>query len=118
MGTKNNPGKFDCYANAEPDEGHMDLSYVKPACVIEGVPWYDFGFEYEWEGKTYGFHVCARSAQEAQDRLKRLPLARFLGPEERVRMPGGPLWLARIWLTFVCSWRNWRTRRGQDFRQR
>lgn len=86
----------------------MSLSDVKPACVIDGVPWYDFLFEYDWEGKTYGFDICARSEEEAKDRLKRLPLARFLGPGECGRVPVGVFsrWWQSYWLTLVCRWRN------------
>jgi hypothetical protein len=31
MGTKNNPGKYDCYANAEPDEPMFTLLARDPA---------------------------------------------------------------------------------------
>jgi hypothetical protein len=86
----------------------MSLSDVKPVCVIEGVPWYDFGFEYHWEGQRYAFDICARSEEEAKARLKRLPLARFLGPMERVKVPVNALTrpLLPYWLTAVCWWRN------------
>lgn len=90
----------------------MGLSDVKPACVIDGVPWYDFLFEYDWEGKTYGFDICARSEEEARDRLKRLPLARLLGPGERSQVPANALtrWALPYWLTLVCWWRNRRAK--------
>jgi hypothetical protein len=90
----------------------MDLSDVKPACVVDGVPWYDFLFEYDWDGRTYGFEICARSEAEAKDRLKRLPLARFLGPGERVAVPDNAptRWLMPYWLAAVCTWRNVRSR--------
>ena len=38
MGTKNNPGSFDCYANAEPDEPMFVLlarDKTAPALVLE-----------------------------------------------------------------------------------
>jgi hypothetical protein len=91
-----------------------NLSEVKPACVIDGVLWYDFLFEYDWEGKTYGFNICARSEDEAMGRLKRLPLARLLGPSERMSVPDNALtrWLMPHWLTFVCWWRNQRKRKA------
>lgn len=34
MGTKNNPGKFDCYANAEPDEPMFVLLARDPLAPI------------------------------------------------------------------------------------
>jgi hypothetical protein len=34
MGTKNNPGRFDCYANAEPDEPMFVLLGRDPAAPI------------------------------------------------------------------------------------
>lgn len=51
----------------------------KPAAVIDGEPWWNWMFEYDWEGVTYTFHICARSEGEARERLKRMPLARYVG---------------------------------------
>lgn len=41
--------------------------------------WLHYGFEYDWDGKTYEIDIPARSEQEARERLKRLPLARYVG---------------------------------------
>lgn len=39
MGTKNNPGKFDCYANAEPDEPMFVLLARDPAAPFTIEDW-------------------------------------------------------------------------------
>ena len=39
MGTKNNPGKFDCYANAEPDEPMFVLLGRDPIAFILVETW-------------------------------------------------------------------------------
>ena len=36
MGTKNNPGQFDCYANAQPDEP-MFVLLARDPCAAEAV---------------------------------------------------------------------------------
>ena len=52
---------------------------VKPAEIIDGSPWWHWLYEYDFEGGTYGFSVCARSRDEADARMKRIALARFVG---------------------------------------
>lgn len=86
----------------------------KPRCIIDGEPWWGFIYEYDWEGKTYGFTIVARSEEEAHARLKRLPLARYEGKQDGGDIPLGrmPLWAATSWLALVCWWRNWRQRVG------
>ena len=39
MGTKNNPGQFDCYANAEPDEPLFTLLARDPAAPDAILEW-------------------------------------------------------------------------------
>jgi hypothetical protein len=39
MGTKNNPGKFDCYHNLEPDEPHFVLMARDPAAAAIVRQW-------------------------------------------------------------------------------
>jgi len=39
MGSKNNPGKFDCYANAEPDEPMFVLLGRDPTAAIIVEMW-------------------------------------------------------------------------------
>jgi hypothetical protein len=41
MGTKNNPGKFDCYANLEPDEPHFVLMGRDPNAAFAVREWAD-----------------------------------------------------------------------------
>lgn len=74
----------------------------KPKCIIDGEPWWDWLYEYDWEGKMYSFAVCARSEEEAHARLKRLPLARFCGQAH-----GGPIPLWRgLWVPLWVWWAN------------
>jgi hypothetical protein len=77
----------------------------KPSCVIDGEPWWNFCFEYDWEGKTYGFDICARSQEEAEARLMRLPLARYVG-----QMDGKPIPITHggFLVPLIVWWRNWR----------
>jgi hypothetical protein len=46
---------------------------MKPRGIVDGQPWWDFLFEYDWDGRTYSFVICAPSEEEAMARLKRLP---------------------------------------------
>lgn len=41
MGTKNNPGKFDCYSRLDPDEPHFVLMGRDPAAPIMIMFWAD-----------------------------------------------------------------------------
>jgi hypothetical protein len=70
--------------------------------------WPTWLFEYDYEGKTWCFHLPARTAQEAQDRVKRLALyGRFCGelyatiPVPEVAAAPMSL-LARLF----CWWKN------------
>lgn len=49
MGTKNNPGKFDCYANADPDEPMFVLLARDPLASDLVLLWAE---RREAEGKT------------------------------------------------------------------
>lgn len=81
----------------------------KPRCIIDGEPWWGFLYEYDWEGKTYGFDIVARSEEEAHARLKRLPLARFLGKQDGGEIPVRlPPWLGGALMIRLTVWyRNW-----------
>lgn len=71
----------------------------------DGTKWWRFLYEYDWEGATYGFAIVARSQEEADARLKRLPLARRLGTQDGEDIPmsrGGLLVPLVVW------WRNLR----------
>jgi hypothetical protein len=85
----------------------MDMRQCKPVCTINGEPWWDFLYEYEFDGATYGFNVCARSADEAHARMKKIALARYLGQSD-----GGPVPLHRggLLVPLIVWWRNWRLR--------
>jgi hypothetical protein len=59
----------------------------RPIYIDEhGIPWWNWVYSYYWEGKFYSFEICARSKEEADDRLKRLQLAVFDGQAD-----GGPI---------------------------
>ena len=66
-------------------------SEPKPMIVDKkGRKWWGFLYEYNWEGATYGFDICARSKDEADARLKRLPLARYAGQRDGNPIPANP----------------------------
>lgn len=76
----------------------------KPRCVIDGEPWWDFAFSYRFEGREYGFEICARSADEAKARLSAMGLARFEG-----QCHGGPIPVSRgLMVPLLTAWMNWR----------
>ena len=75
----------------------------KPAMWIDGEPWWRFHFSYDFDGKSYGFHVPARSADEAHERMKKIALARYDGQD-----CGGPipLLLGGFLVPLIVWWRN------------
>lgn len=78
----------------------------KPVMIDDaGAKWWNWLYCYDWDGKTYSFAICARSKEEADARLKRLPLARYDGQqdgESRSQLAGGLLVPLIVW------WRNLR----------
>lgn len=75
----------------------------KPKLFIDGEPWWDFHFSYDFDGKQYAFTVCARSADEAHARMKKIALARYDGQGH-----GGPIavWRGGFLVPIICWWRN------------
>ena len=70
----------------------------------DGTKWWSFLYSYDWEGKSYAFDICARSREEADARLKRLPLARYDGQGH-----GGPIKVnpvTRVTVPLIVWWRN------------
>lgn len=82
----------------------------KPVQIdADGTRWWNWLYDYDWEGKTYCFAICARSKEEADARLKRLPLARLVGQQDGEGIPfmrGGFLVPLIVW------WRNLIRREG------
>lgn len=79
------------------------MTEPKPACVINGEPWWDFLYEYEMDGATFRFPVCARSKVDADERLRRMSFARHVGQADGVPkrlVSGGFLSPLVVW------WRN------------
>lgn len=77
----------------------------KPVTIINGEPWWNFLYEYDFEGKTYGFDVCARSSDEADRRMKKIALARYVGQAD-----GAPIPIGRggFLVPLICWWKNLR----------
>lgn len=75
----------------------------KPVCTINGEPWWDFLYEYEFDGGTYSFHVCARSRNEADARMKKIAMARYRG-----QACGGPIavWHGWAWVPLLTWWKG------------
>ena len=81
------------------------MTEPKPACVINGVPWWDYLFEYEMDGARFGFSVRATSEADAHERLRKMSFARYLGQGDGVEIPlsrGGFL------VPLIAWWRNLR----------
>jgi hypothetical protein len=74
----------------------------KPAYIIDGEPWWNFLYDYDLDGATYQFSICARSGEEAQQRLKKIALARYAGQADGQAIPVSRGWWIPIW----CWWRN------------
>lgn len=86
MGTKNNPGKFDCYANAEPDEPMFILLGRDPHAASAVRKWADDreafikaghkpaeDMHMVWEARECAdameaYHVARRIAKRAAER--------------------------------------------------
>lgn len=79
------------------------MSECQPKCIINGEPWWDFSYEYDFEGKTYGFEVCARSAAEADARMKKIALARYMGQVDGKPIP---VWRGGFFVPVIVWWRN------------
>jgi hypothetical protein len=85
------------------------MSECKPACIINGEPWWNFHFSYDFDGKSYAFHVPARSEAEAHARMKKIALARYDG-----QGCGGPipLWRGGFFVPLIVWWRNATSRKA------
>lgn len=84
------------------------LDEPKPACIVDGEPWWNFLYSYHWEGSDYSFSICARSREEADARLKKLPLARYQGQQHGNDIPAYPgtgLFVRlSCWLRNIAQW--------------
>jgi|JI10StandDraft_1071094.scaffolds.fasta_scaffold1825128_2 hypothetical protein len=79
---------------------------MQPAPVhidADGTKWFDWLYEYDWNGDTFSFSICAPTREDADERLKRLPMARYVGQSD-----GGPVSLVGGgWLVpLIVWWRN------------
>lgn len=79
------------------------MSGPKPFAIIDGKPWWKFSYRYTFEGAEYSFDVPARSASEADARLKKIALARYDG-----QMCGDAIPVSRggLMVPLICWWRN------------
>lgn len=66
MGTKNDPGKFDCYANAAPDEPMFILLGRDPAAAMALVFWCELRVELGLNGANDS------QIKDAQDCYKKM----------------------------------------------
>ena len=58
-------------------------------------------FEYFHNDSWWAITICASSEEDARARMKKLPLAKFLGTVQG-KIPAQFGWLARL----VCWWKN------------
>ena len=54
-------------------------SDLRPVTVVDGEPWYDFIVTYAYEGSNWDMDICARTREEAEDRLRALGYGKVLG---------------------------------------
>lgn len=71
----------------------------------DGTRWWRFLFEYDWRGERYSFDIIATSRDDAEERLRRLPLARYVG-----QVSGNPITVPNILSRALGSLRLWRRR--------
>lgn len=87
MGTKNQPGNFDCYANAEPDEPMFVLLARDPDAPALVVAWAEARrARGENEAKVFEALQCAANMREWRARNR--PKARQV-PEDHVEAKPG-----------------------------
>jgi len=79
------------------------MAETKPAAIISGEPWWNFLYEYDFDGSTYSFSVCARSLREAEERMKKIAFARYVGQGD-----GQPvkIWRGGWMAPLIVWWRN------------
>lgn len=64
MGTKNNPGKFDCYESAEPDEPMFVLLGRDPTAALVVTVWRAIKMEMRERGAS---HISDEKLEEARE---------------------------------------------------
>lgn len=70
MGTKNNPGKFDCYEKADPDEPMFVLLGRDPLASVLVQLWADWNVSLRQSyDKTQEAKACARAMAEWAEKL-------------------------------------------------
>ena len=85
---------------------HIVTPSPRPAMIIKGEPWWNWLFEYDFDGASYSFSVCARSEREAHERMKKIALARYVGQAD-----GNPIPIYRAWhVPLLVWWRNFTKR--------
>lgn len=60
-------------------------------------------YEYHHDGSQWTFEIVARSAEDAQARVDKMPLAKQLGTLE-MKIPAGPG--AGLFVRLFCWWKN------------
>ena len=83
-----------------------DTSADKPApfAIINGEPWWNYIYDYRFDGADYSFHIPARSKAEADARLSQMSLARYEGKMHGNPIPANPA--TGIWARLFVWWRN------------
>ena len=77
----------------------------RPACYVNGEPWWDFSYEYDMDGSVWSFRVRARSYADAEARLKKIAFARLCGQIDGAPIP---LWRGGFLVPLIVWWRNFR----------
>lgn len=82
MGTKNNPGKFDCYANAEPDEPMFVLLGRDPTAAVVVAVWRVLKTDMRENGKSTISDEKLAEAHACEQALTDWALAHGKDPSE------------------------------------
>ena len=56
----------------------------------------EYIYEYHHDGDQWSFTIWGEDKEDAQDRINKLPLARYCG-EVKMRVPAHFGWFARVW---------------------
>lgn len=64
-------------------------------------------YEYSYDGKNWGLEITAHSKEDADDIVKRLPLARYDGVLEfQVKAPHGLAWFLNLLIKWKIYWKK------------
>ncbi len=70
----------------------------------DGTKWWRWVYEYDWDGSKFAFDIVARTREEADARIRRLPLARYVGQADGDPVPAKSR--GALIVPLIVWWRN------------